>query len=117
MSQPELVEAYRSGRIGRRVFVKGLVGLGMSISVATAMADRVRAQDSTPVATATPDDVYATPTPDPGVPVTELPNTGSAASESSAGTIGKTMAIAGAGLAAVAAFVHRKSKQGGATNE
>lgn len=117
MSQPELVEAYRSGRIGRRAFVKGLVGLGMSVSVATAMADRVRAQDSTPVASPTPDDVYGTPTPVPGVPVTELPNTGASNSSSSAGTLGKTMAIAGAGLAAVAAFVHRKSKQNGATNE
>ncbi|CAN5411060.1 hypothetical protein BH09CHL1_BH09CHL1_06090 [soil metagenome] len=116
MSQPELVEAYRSGRIGRRVFVKGLVGLGMSVSVATAMADRVRAQDSTPVATVTPDDVY-TPTPVVDDPVTTLPNTGAADSGNSAGMIGKTMVIAGAGLAAVAAFVHRKSKQDGATNE
>jgi hypothetical protein len=49
--------------------------------------------------------------------VISLPNTGAADSSSSAGTIGKTMAIAGAGLAAVAAFVHRKSKQDGATNE
>lgn len=114
MSQPELVDAYRSGRIGRRVFVKGLVGLGMSVSVATAMADRVRAQSGTPVASPTPDDVYD---PETEVPVTSLPNTGATDSGSSAGAVGKTLAIAGAGVAAIAGLLHRKSKQANETAE
>jgi hypothetical protein len=106
MSQPELVVAYRSGRIGRRTFVRGLVGLGMSLSVATAMADRVRAQAGTPVASPTPDDVY-----DPGteVPVTELPNTGSSDSSDATGTIAKTLAVLGGGAAVVAGLLRRKS--------
>jgi hypothetical protein len=114
MSQPELVEAYRSGRIGRRAFVRGLVGLGMSMSVATAMADRVRAQSGTPVASPAPDDVY-----DPGtdVPVTTLPNTGASDADSSVGTAAKTLAILGGGAAAVAGLLRRKSKPATETNE
>jgi hypothetical protein len=113
MSQPELVDAYRSGRIGRRAFVRGLVGLGMSLSVATAMADRVRAQAGTPVASPTPDDVY-----DPGtdVPVTTLPNTGATDSSDATGTVAKTLAVLGGGAAVVAGLLRRKTNQASETD-
>jgi hypothetical protein len=105
MSQPELVDAYRSGRIGRRQFVRGMIALGMSVSVATAMADRVRAQSATPAASPTPDDVYGEPE-----PVTQLPNTGSTNDGVATGTVAKTLAIAGAAAAAAAGLIRRKTQ-------
>ncbi len=107
MSQPELFDAYRSGRIGRRQFVQGLLALGMSVSVATAMADRVRAQSATPAASPTPDDVYGEPD-----PVTQLPNTGSTGDGVATGTIAKTLAVAGAAAAAAAGLIRRKTQTG-----
>jgi hypothetical protein len=38
MSRQDLVEGYVAGHVGRREFIRGLVALGMSASVATAYA-------------------------------------------------------------------------------
>jgi hypothetical protein len=38
MSKRELIEAYTEGRIGRRAFVRGLVGLGVGLGVAASYA-------------------------------------------------------------------------------
>lgn len=38
MSQEDLIEAYQSGRIGRRAFVRGLVQTGLSLTAATGFA-------------------------------------------------------------------------------
>ena len=43
MTRNELVAAYQTGRIDRRTFVKGMAAFGLSVSVASAMADRLRA--------------------------------------------------------------------------
>jgi hypothetical protein len=43
VSRSELIDAYRSGRIGRRDFIRRMVTIGLSASTATALADRVRA--------------------------------------------------------------------------
>jgi hypothetical protein len=39
MSRIELLEAFMNGRIGRRAFVRGLVGLGVSMAFAVACSD------------------------------------------------------------------------------
>ena len=43
MSRSELTDAYVSGRISRRSFVRGMVALGASVPVAMALADKVSA--------------------------------------------------------------------------
>ncbi len=46
MSRSELTDAYVSGRISRRSFVRGMVALGASVPVAMALADKVSAAPS-----------------------------------------------------------------------
>lgn len=43
MSREELVEAYVDGRVGRRVFMKSLVALGVSAAAAVTYADALSA--------------------------------------------------------------------------
>lgn len=38
MSEKDLIDAYQSGRIGRRAFVRGLVTTGISLTAATGFA-------------------------------------------------------------------------------
>jgi hypothetical protein len=38
MSQEDLIDAYQSGRIGRRAFVRGLVRTGLTLTAATGFA-------------------------------------------------------------------------------
>ncbi len=38
MSKKELLDAYQNGWIGRRAFVRSLVGMGVSVTAATAYA-------------------------------------------------------------------------------
>jgi hypothetical protein len=114
MSRNELIEAYQSGRISRRTFIRGMVGIGLSVSVATVMADQLRAapaaQTSDDLAGAgvddVYDDVYGTPTP-PAEPVTELPGTGSGNSSDRSSNWMKPMAILGAGTALAAGALRR----------
>jgi hypothetical protein len=102
MSRNQLIDSYQTGRIGRRTFIKGMVGLGLSASVATALADKVRA---VPASTAPKDDIY-----DPGTPVTGLPNTGIGQGSGSSKNAGATLAVLGAGAAAVAGILRRKAQ-------
>ena len=110
MSRNELIDAYQSGRISRRVFIQGLVGLGMSLSLATALADRVRAASGTVASgrglSPTTDDIYDPGTPE--EPASQLPDTG-AGEPSSSSSATKTIAVLGAGAAAVAGILRRKT--------
>jgi hypothetical protein len=88
MTRNELVAAYQTGRIDRRSFIKGMTALGLSMSVASAMADRLRAAPA-PASRFTarfagdddtygepPDDTYEEPVDDETGGVTTLPSTG-----------------------------------------
>ncbi len=55
MSRHELVDAYLSGTINRRAFVRGLTALGVSVNVAAAYAVALQS------ATAARDDFYPSP--------------------------------------------------------
>jgi hypothetical protein len=101
VARNDLIEAYQNGRISRRSFVRGMMALGVSASVAVSLADGVRAapggrttgrrggaQDDT-----YDDDVY------------ELPDTG--AGMGSGDSWIKPMAILGAGAALVAGGLRR----------
>lgn len=122
MTRNQLVAAYQSGGIDRRAFIRGLTALGLSTSVATAMADRLRAapasggsvaraeeQDDTysvptPVPTATPTPTATPPADDPTdeTVTTTLPKTG-AGDETGGGTGWvKPAALLGAAAAVVA---------------
>lgn len=48
MSREELVEGYAAGRVSRRVFVKGLVALGVTGSAAIAYANALAAAPAAP---------------------------------------------------------------------
>lgn len=58
MSEEELVGAYAAGSVSRRVFIRGLVAMGVSAGAAIAYADALSAQ--APKGAARPDvyDVY-----------------------------------------------------------
>src|SRR5215204_5459516 len=43
VARNDLIEAYQNGRISRRSFVRGMMALGVSASVAVSLADGVRA--------------------------------------------------------------------------
>ena len=87
MTRNELVAAYQTGRIDRRTFIKGMTALGLSMSVASAMADRLRAAPATTSSRLSvrfagddtygepPDDTYEEPVDETGG-VTTLPSTG-----------------------------------------
>jgi hypothetical protein len=46
MSRQDLVDAYVSGQVGRRAFVRGLVALGVSASAAAAYADALKPSET-----------------------------------------------------------------------
>jgi hypothetical protein len=60
MSKTELLESYASGQIGRRQFIRGLVGLGASLTVAATFAVALR-----PTGGVSGQDVYYLYTPTP----------------------------------------------------
>ena len=48
MSKEELVTSYLAGRISRRMFVRGLLGVGVSITAAVAYSDVLAGAVATP---------------------------------------------------------------------
>ncbi len=60
MSHNELVDAYRRGRISRRTFIRGMVALGATVTMANAAADAYAAplKPGGPAAFRAQDDVY-----------------------------------------------------------
>jgi hypothetical protein len=56
MSREELVGAYVNGRVSRRVFIRGLVGLGVTAAAAVTYADSLSA--TTPTAASPAADIY-----------------------------------------------------------
>ena len=64
MSREELVGAYVGGNVSRRVFIRGLVGLGVTIGAAVAYADVLAAQTvpTTSAADIYPEDTTTTTT-------------------------------------------------------
>jgi hypothetical protein len=93
-----LIEAYQNGRISRRTFVRGMMALGVSASVAVSLADGVRAAPGSKTASRRGRDVYDD--------VYELPSTGIGDSGSGDSWV-KPMAILGAGAALVAGGLRR----------
>jgi len=65
MSRSELTDAYVSGRISRRSFVRGMVALGASVPVAMALADKVSAAPAGVGRINRSSDVYPDPYPHP----------------------------------------------------
>lgn len=122
MSRSELTDAYVSGRISRRSFVRGMVALGASVPVAMALADKVSAAPSGGArgVRASSSDVYPDPYPYPPhhhhhpkpapapVTVTTLPATGVAEQDKS--SVVAPLA-AGAAAAALVALRMRQPKK------
>lgn len=126
MSRSELTDAYVSGRISRRSFVRGMVALGASVPVAMALADKVSAAPSGVGRVSRSSDVYPDPYPWPphppkppkpgpkpapsggGSTVTTLPATGVAQQDQS--SIVAPLA-AGAAAAALVALRMRQPKK------
>lgn len=120
MSRSELTDAYVSGRISRRSFVRGMVALGASVPVAMALADKVSAAPSggSRAMRAASSDVYPDPYPKPPKPpappapkpvtVTTLPATGVAEQDKS--SVVAPLA-AGAAAAALVALRMRQPKK------
>ena len=127
MSRSELTDAYVSGRISRRSFVRGMVALGASVPVAMALADKVSAAPGGTARISRSSDVYPDPYPWPPKPpkphhphhpkpapaapaaaVTTLPATGVAQQDQS--SIVAPLA-AGAAAAALVALRMRQPKK------
>lgn len=117
MSRSELTDAYVSGRISRRSFVRGMVALGASVPVAMALADKVSAAPSGAARISRSSDVYPDPYPHPhphphppapAPAVTTLPATGVAEQDKS--SIVAPLA-AGAAAAALVALRMRQPKK------
>ncbi len=122
MSRSELTDAYVSGRISRRSFVRGMVALGASVPVAMALADKVSAAPGGAARISRSSDVYPDPYPWPPKPhhphhpkpapapaaVTTLPATGIAQQDQS--SIVAPLA-AGAAAAALIALRMRQPKK------
>lgn len=124
MSRSELTDAYVSGRISRRSFVRGMVALGASVPVAMALADKVSAAPGGAARLSKSSDVYPDPYPWPPKPpkphhphkpkpapaaaVTTLPATGVAQQDQS--SIVAPLA-AGAAAAALIALRMRQPKK------
>src|SRR4029453_9497437 len=68
MSRSELTDAYVSGRISRRSFVRGMVALGASVPVAMALADKVSAAGNASARISRSSDTYPDPYPYPPKP-------------------------------------------------
>lgn len=107
MARNELIEAYQNGRISRRAFVRGMMALGVSASVAVSLADGVRAAPSAGSKRAVSEDVYGNTGDvyDPAKTVT-LPSTGAGISGSGDSWV-KPLAVLGAGAALVAGGLRR----------
>ena len=109
MTRNELVSAYQRGRIDRRAFIKGMAALGMSLTVATSMADKLRAAPAPKGSFSgrflddSYDDIYD----DEEDPVIVLPSTG--IGEQDSGRSWGPAAVIG-GAAAVIATRIRRSK-------
>jgi hypothetical protein len=99
VARNDLIEAYQNGRISRRAFVRGMMALGVSASVAVSLADGVRAAPGARKASLRSDDVYEDD-------VYELPSTGAGMSGSGDSWV-KPLAILGAGAALVAGGLRR----------
>ena len=123
MSRSELTDAYVSGRISRRSFVRGMVALGASVPVAMALADKVSAAPGGAARISRSSDVYPDPYPWPPLKpvhphhpkpapapaaVTTLPATGIAQQDQS--SIVAPLA-AGAAAAALVALRMRQPKK------
>jgi hypothetical protein len=124
MSRSELTDAYVSGRISRRSFVRGMVALGASVPVAMALADKVSAAPGGGARISRSSDVYPDPYPYPPKPhkphhhhkpkpkpapaVTTLPATGVAEQDQS--SVVAPLA-AGAAAAALVALRMRQPKK------
>lgn len=120
MSRSELTDAYVSGRISRRSFVRGMVALGASVPVAMALADKVGAAGGSTARISRSSDVYPDPYPHPhphpkppappapAPAVTTLPATGVAEQDKSSVVL--PMA-AGAAAAALVALRMRQPKK------
>ena len=101
MARNDLIEAYQNGRISRRSFVRGMMALGVSASVAVSLADGVRAAPggrATGRRGGAQDDGYVDD-------VYELPDTGSGMDSGDSWV--KPMAILGAGAALVVGGLRR----------
>jgi hypothetical protein len=98
VARNDLIEAYQNGRISRRSFVRGMMALGVSASVAVSLADGVRASSGPGKTMRRAEDAYADD-------VYELPDTG--AGMGSGDSWVKPMAILGAGAALVAGGLRR----------
>jgi len=122
MSRSELTDAYVSGRISRRSFVRGMVALGASVPVAMALADKVSAAPGgAGRLSRAASDIYPDPYPIPPKPhhhhpkpapvtpaVTTLPATGVAEQDKS--SVVAPLA-AGAAAAALVALRMRQPKK------
>jgi hypothetical protein len=113
MSRSELTDAYVSGRISRRSFVRGMVALGASVPVALALADQASAASGASAKLSRTADVYTDGYPKPPPkkepePVTQLPATGSGGDE---GTSIAAPIAAGAAAAALVALRMRQPKK------
>lgn len=96
VARNDLIEAYQNGRISRRTFVRGMMALGVSASVAVSLADGAGVASAAPARQSSDiydDDVY------------ELPTTGVGPSTGDSWV--KPMAILGAGAAIVAGGLRR----------
>jgi len=98
VARNDLIEAYQNGRISRRAFVRGMMALGVSASVAVSLADGVAAAPAGRTSRVLSSDVYEDD-------VYELPDTG--AGSTSGDSWVKPMAILGAGAALVAGGLRR----------
>ena len=78
MSREELVEGYASGRVSRRVFVKGLVALGVTGTAAVAYANALGATPA-PRAGSVHADVYDVYPPVPPTDPSQVAGAGAAA--------------------------------------
>jgi hypothetical protein len=122
MSRSELTDAYVSGRISRRSFVRGMVALGASVPVAMALADKVSAAPGAAGRLSRSSDVYPDPYPHPPKPpkppkphdpkpapvtVSSLPATGVAQQDTSSMV---APLAAGAAAAALVALRMRQPK-------
>jgi hypothetical protein len=98
VARNDLIEAYQNGRISRRAFVRGMMALGVSASVAVSLADGVRAAPGARRSSLRGSDVYDD--------TYELPSTGIGASGSGDSWV-KPLAVLGAGAALVAGGLRR----------
>lgn len=111
MSRNELTDAYVSGRISRRSFVRGMVALGASVTAAVALADDISAATGgrARLTARHQDDVYNGDDDDDNGGVTQLPETGVGDSEG-ASSLAKPAMAAGAAAAALVALRMRQPK-------